>query len=393
MRQFDSSGRTRAAAGALCALAACVAGELRAQSVETVRNRDSSTSPAPRPAQYAGARRTRYFPIAAPFYKPETRVGAAATVTAVTRRLDADSADRPSSANLFAIVTQKGQLESGVSADRWSPGNRHRLQASAGFSRFPLDFYGVGTAAADTVDADSAESYTPRTMSAQVAAHRRVGRALYVGAGYQFQHTALTRREPGGLLDAGGITGSRGGTLSSLTLLGSLDTRDNLYAAARGVYVQLTAGAADGAMGSDFDFTRVTVDARKYMTVRPGRVLAVQAFADAIVSGDAPFDRLPQIGGQNVVRGYYMGKYRDRNAAAVQAEYRAPLWRRLGAVAFAGAGVVMPRWSAFDAGDVKPGYGAGLRYALSKEERVNVRADFGFGQRSSGLYLTLGEAF
>ena len=186
-----------------------MAGELRAQTAEPVRNRDSSTAPAAtKPAQYAGVRRTRYFPIAAPFYKPETRVGAAATVTAVTRRLDADSADRPSSANVFAIVTQKGQLESGVSADRWSPGNRHRLQASAGFSRFPLDFYGVGTAAADTVDADSAESYTPRAISAQLAAHRRVGRALYLGAGYQFQHTALTRREPGGLLDAGGITSS-----------------------------------------------------------------------------------------------------------------------------------------------------------------------------------------
>ena len=41
----------------------------------------------------------------------------------------------------------------------------------------------------------------------------------------------------------------------------------------------------------------------------------------------------------------------------------------------------------------KYAYGAGLRFRLTKRDRLNLRADYGVAAESSGFYLTLGEAF
>ena len=62
-------------------------------------------------------------------------------------------------------------------------------------------------------------------------------------------------------------------------------------------------------------------------------------------------------------------------------------------MAFIGAGEVGPRLSAFRLDNVKPSYGAGLRFVLDTKELVTVRADAGFGEKTNGIYLDLKEAF
>jgi hypothetical protein len=41
----------------------------------------------------------------------------------------------------------------------------------------------------------------------------------------------------------------------------------------------------------------------------------------------------------------------------------------------------------------KPTYGIGLRYLFSKEEKINLRVDLGFGQDTNGIYFGIEEAF
>ena len=57
-------------------------------------------------------------------------------------------------------------------------------------------------------------------------------------------------------------------------------------------------------------------------------------------SNDTPFFERCQFGSSNDLRGYPVGRYYDDAMYAAQIEYRAPLWKRLGAVAFAGVGSV-----------------------------------------------------
>jgi len=101
---------------------------------------------------------------------------------------------------------------------------------------------------------------------------------------------------------------------------------------------------------------------------------------------------LPGVGGQNVLRGYYEGRYRDNLMAVVQAEYRFPVWKRLGATVFGGVGNVSSRFDNFAVGDLKYAGGAGLRFRVSPEG-VNLRLDYAVTPNSSGTYITIQEAF
>jgi hypothetical protein len=42
---------------------------------------------------------------------------------------------------------------------------------------------------------------------------------------------------------------------------------------------------------------------------------------------------------------------------------------------------------------IKPAAGFGLRFLLAPDEGLNLRADWGFGNGSSGFYLGMGEVF
>ncbi len=93
------------------------------------------------------------------------------------------------------------------------------------------------------------------------------------------------------------------------------------------------------------------------------------------------------------MRGYFEGRFRDKDLLAVQLEYRFPIFWRIGGAVFAGAGTVAPDVARFSVGQVKPGLGLGLRFMYDLVERMNVRVDVGFGKNSSGIYMTANEAF
>ena len=99
------------------------------------------------------------------------------------------------------------------------------------------------------------------------------------------------------------------------------------------------------------------------------------------------------IGADTAMRGYPRGRVRDRNAITSQVELRAPYWRRVGAVAFAGAGTVAPSVSKLGSETWFPTAGVGLRYVLLPRDRTIARADLGFGRGSFGISVGIGEAF
>ncbi len=142
----------------------------------------------------------------------------------------------------------------------------------------------------------------------------------------------------------------------------------------------------------DNGFGAYTVDLRRYFPVARTHVVALQALGIA-TSGEPPFDLYPQLGGESLLRGYFQGRYRDRSLLALQGEYRLPLFWRLGAAGFVGAGQVAPRIGDFGLDRFWVSGGAGLRFLLARREGLNIRADFAFGEDSSGFYLSIGEAF
>jgi len=59
--------------------------------------------------------------------------------------------------------------------------------------------------------------------------------------------------------------------------------------------------------GSDFTFGRFCLDARRYLKVRPAQVLALQSYF-LIQTGEPPFWRMGMLGGEDGLRGYYLGR-------------------------------------------------------------------------------------
>ena len=92
------------------------------------------------------------------------------------------------------------------------------------------------------------------------------------------------------------------------------------------------------------------------------------------------------------MRGYYEGRYRDKDMIAFQMEYRLPVWWRFGLVGFVGFGGVADKIKKFKLKKFKYSIGWGIRYLLIRNEKINVRLDFGYGESSSGTYITIGEA-
>ena len=61
---------------------------------------------------------------------------------------------------------------------------------------------------------------------------------------------------------------------------------------------------------------------------------------------------------------------------------------------FGGAGNVADEIMNLSFSDLKYSYGAGLRFLFNKEQKVNLRVDFGFGNDGTkGIYFGIEEAF
>ena len=357
-----------------------MAGGVYGQEPTGIENR-----PAPDTADAAG---TSIIPFPFVFYTPETKWAFGGTVITMFRLSESGAQEQASSISPIFVYTQKKQLIAMLGTELFLGAGRFRVNAEMGYSRFPNSIWGIGN---DTPD-DLKEDYTPRVISANVQFQRRVLPSFYVGGRIEFAHRRLLETDSSGLLAAGALPGTEDGRILSGGLLLTWDTRDNTVYPTHGGYRQLRAMINDSSIGSDYEYSRYSLDVRQYLSPASGHVLAVRGFGEA-TSGTQPFDVMPQLGGEELLRGYYGGRYRDNNLVAVQAEYRAHVWKRLGAIGFVSAGRVSHQLSDMDFSGFKPAAGFGLRFLLAPDEGLNLRADWGFGNGSSGFYLGLGEVF
>ncbi len=322
------------------------------------------------------------------FYTPETKLAFGAGGLYYFPLTSDKTVDRPSSIAFVGVYTQRKQSYIEINPDLYT-GRGYHIQTVLRYSNFPDQFYGIGNA----TSVDLEEPFTSRYWWLNLEALKRVRGPVNAGLLYCFDSTRLTKVEEGGLLDSGDITGSGGGTVSGLGPFMTYDSRDSIFFPTKGSFHQFSALAFGRALGSDFGFGRIFLEFRKYQAFASSRVLAFQA-QFLFETGDPPFWRMGLLGGEKIMRGYYAGRYRDKNMMAFQVEYRwVPVFWRFGLAAFAGLGDVADTLGHFDLGRFKYSYGLGLRFVVDPKQRLHIRLDFGFGKGTSGLYFTASEAF
>ena len=91
--------------------------------------------------------------------------------------------------------------------------------------------------------------------------------------------------------------------------------------------------------------------------------------------GAVPWNMLPSLGSDQRMRGYYQGRYRDRNLISSQLEYRQKLSWRHGFVVWGGAGTMGPNVRELGSSRWLPTLGVGYRFAF--KPGINIRLDYG----------------
>ncbi|MEI9918233.1 MAG: BamA/TamA family outer membrane protein [Bacteroidota bacterium] len=348
------------------------------------------TARPPAPVEKKG-KKDKYVLFPVVVKSPEYRWGAGAAGTYFFK-IGKDSTARTSSFKAVAFITLRKQLVAATEGNIYFPNEKYILYVVSSATKFPDKFWGLGNATPNS----ALENYRIEQFSIFPKLMRRVVSQIYAGVGYEFQHVwKFDYDHLGGasVFDQQQTVGRNGGWVSGPGVHVTWDNRNHAFVPSKGFYVQFYVGVYRKAVGSDFDFAVRNLDVRKYMALSKNVVLAFQANLIS-TSGAVPIRQLTNIGSNSYMRGYYEGRYTDKNLLAFQSELRFPLYKRFSMVTFAGVGRVGGTLrEVFIPEKLKPSIGAGLRFALSPSEKLHLRLDAGFGNKSNGTYLNMGEAF
>ncbi|UCD84301.1 MAG: BamA/TamA family outer membrane protein [Deltaproteobacteria bacterium] len=321
-------------------------------------------------------------PFASPGYTPETGFVLGGAVVFTYRAEDSTAEDRPSSLELLLMYSQKQQLGISITPDFYFDNEDWEAKMVLTYSDYPDVFYGIGN---DT-DEDK-EDYKTERIGLQPWIIRKIYSNLKFGIMYELNGFDVS--EEGVALVSLSPTGSDGGINSGSGPLLEWDTRDNIFCSSKGGWYRFYAGFYRDWLGSDFNYELYTLDLRHYVAMLSSHILAFQVYG-RFSEGEVPFPWLSKL---KLLRGIVGGRFRDRYAYASQVEYRYPIAWRFSGVAFAGVGDVSGSLGNFEIDEMKFAGGGGIRFAVNRQEKINIRLDIGASPWGICFYFHIAEVF
>lgn len=326
--------------------------------------------------------------VPGPFYTPELGIGIGVAAVGFYRPDEEQQRAPISSLSLTGFVSSTGAFGVGYENNTFLRNDQWRFILSGDVSYRPLDYWGQGYA--EGHHQRGKQSYNSRTLSFNPEILYRLQAHTYVGMG-----GALAYEKATGLQNkAAGSFFQHPVPLNELntgvSLLFSYDTRDVTINPSKGQLLNLRYTDYLPELGGDNRLSIWDMQYNLYHAVNPTTLLAWDLYG-RFAGGNVPWTMDGTLGDSHHLRGYYQGRYRDRNVVTTQIELRKKLSWRHGMVAWAGAGSMSPHPSEVLDGHWLPSVGIGYRFEIKK--RMNLRLDYGVGQKSSGFYFQVGEAF
>lgn len=371
----------------IVALLACLTSQA------TVQAQESADNSANRPAEKK--KKISLVPLPAIFYTPETRLGFGPLLLG-TFKLSDDSLTRTSNGQILLAYTLNKQIISENTYNLFFPQEKYVANGEISFYDYPIFYYGVGNNTPDVEEENDFQKaqteITYKLIYTQNRLLRKVRGPFF--SGLQHRYTGLWDlewKDQSRILDrpANELDGASTSGIGPVFLF---DSRNSALNATKGFYAELSSLHHQEILGTEFTFSRYFLDLRNFIRTGESTVLAFQGLGN-FSSGAVPFREMGLLGGQNMMRGYFRGRYRDKQYLAVQAEMRQHVWGPVGVVAFGAVGDVSDNLHNFDIWDSKYTVGAGLRVLVLPKDRVNIRIDYGIGKNTSGFYFGIAEAF
>ncbi|MFD1768421.1 BamA/TamA family outer membrane protein [Sphingobacterium suaedae] len=305
----------------------------------------------------------------------------------------ADLNSRTSNITLIGTLTTKQQKNIKLLTDIWTKNNDYHILSELRYRDWPFNFYGLGSNTW-VVDEDFLEQ---KLVRAKVDVEKKIASQWYAGINANFEYFKFEDRDAGGIFDRPEVLGKKGGRYLALGISSLYDTRNNTTYTTKGWYTRVKyAYAPDFWAEDNFTGSQWEADLRGFHALSGKLTLAGQLLYRGTSGDDIPFYVYRDLGGDMNMRGYYLGRYRDKNYTAAQAELRYRFMPRFGVVGFAGTGSTFSKQHNLR---LVPSFGGGIRYFFSLEHNSTIRFDYAFGEqrpgekRQSGFYLSISEAF
>lgn len=336
--------------------------------------------------QYSPQKGIDWSVLPGPFYTPELRLGMGMAVAGLYRVDPADTATQNSSVSFTGYVSTSGALGLGLSNYTFFTDDNWRLFIDATLAKVPTGFWGIGYDAAQ----GNEQKYTNNSLRLHPMLLRKVADNFYLGAGWDFSQmrAGIDNASPDDTFSRYHATSSPLASGASVSV--NYDSRDAITRPQRGQFFKAEYSWFDPAVGSDSHFTATELQYDYYHPLNEKSVLAFDLWG-RFTSGDVPWDRLSMAGDDRRLRGYYQGRYRDKDVVSGQVEYRRKLNWRHGYVLWLGAGALADSVGNLSQHPLLPTAGVGYRFEV--KPAMNIRLDLGFGKESAGFYFQVAEAF
>ena len=300
-----------------------------------------------------------------------------------------DERSPPSMIAGAAMFASSGSWALGAATKLYFKEDRYRLTAVYGRGEIDYSFYGIGDAAG-RLGISIPIHQGGRALLIEPLFHLKWN--LFLGPRYQWRSLGIQLSGENLPPDFEFTPKELNAKTAALGFHLQQDRRNSQFYPDRGRLVDVIGDVFHEGIGSDLNYQSYNFALNTYSHIEAKQVLAFRAYGCA-VTGDVPFYDLCFVGAHNDIRGYQSGRYQDRRLLATQLEYRLELPKRIGLVGFFGVAEVAPTVGKFNAENMLPAGGVGLRYMVARKNHLNLRFDYGIGKDGGGFYMGLGEAF
>ena len=319
-----------------------------------------------------------------PSYSAATSAGLGATASGLYSWDRSDPLLPKSNVSVFANASLSGMLAVGLRGNNFLPHEKYRLDYQLSFYTFPGEFWGMGFE--QGADDSNKSDYHRIKLQFKPSFLFRLGEAVFLGPvvdlewvnSFSFENEALLDGQDKSIVNYG------------LGFNFTYDTRDFVLNAWRGNYFRWEQMFYPSGFGNDYAFSYTDLTYCAYRQMWKGGVLAMELHT-LFNYGDVPWTMMAQVGVLGRMRGYYEGRYRDRNIMEGQVELRQHIKGRNGIALWVGLANVFPDFKHVYYDEILPNYGVGYRWEF--KERVNIRLDFGFTRDNPNFTFNINEAF
>lgn len=327
------------------------------------------------------SKNVKILPVPAFGYSPETKtyIGGVCLFTFDFYR---DSITRHSNAKMEFNYTWNKQMIVESGWNLFSKEEKWFTKGQIHYSKYPDYYYGIGSETSDT----NKYAYTSNRFIFDISALKRVRNYLFTGVNVEYIRYWNVMPINEATVSYSELTDNKTLGLGYSVLM---DDRNSILSPTGGTYIYAN---------STYNFSKANYwdflfDVRYYNTWHDKYTIAGR-FVNDINTGIPPFYDYAFLGGDKFVRGYYFGRYRDKNFSSLQVEFRLPVFWRFGLATFGGFSNLYPAVSSISMINTKYNSGLGIRFMVDVKDKTNLRLDYAIGNdKNSGFYISFGESF